>query len=184
MIIEALKSKNMQDFGIPTPDEKLRSELGDETYGKIQSLDKEQADIMKQSFDPNYPRDLKQETIQSFMESHGFDLEIDDVEYVDRTNDIYKIELYIPDDTSKAFSINYGLTTYDYLPNKRYIFYDYTFIINKKSIRKNGSIEIHNMFDLDMGNYYGPNEEDIKTISMHILIRIKNELEKILGVSK
>ena len=90
MIIEALKSKNMQDFGVPTPDEKLRSELGDETYGKIQSLDKEQADIMKQSFDSNYPRDLKQETIQSFMESYGYDLEIQDLEYVGRARHLYE----------------------------------------------------------------------------------------------
>ena len=60
MILEALKSSKFQDFGLLTPDEKLKADLGDETYGKIQSLDKDQADIMKQSFDPDYPRDIKQ----------------------------------------------------------------------------------------------------------------------------
>ena len=53
MILEAIKDKRFQDFGIPTPEEKLKADLGDETYRKIQSLDKNQADIMKQSFDPN-----------------------------------------------------------------------------------------------------------------------------------
>ena len=72
MIVEALKDKNFQDLGIPTPDEKLKADLGDKMYGKIQSLDKDQADIMRQSFDPNYPQELKSKTLTSFMESHGF----------------------------------------------------------------------------------------------------------------
>ena len=75
MIVEAIKNKRFQDFGIPTPDEKLRADLGDETYEKIQSLDPEQADIMRQSFDPNYPRNIKQESFISFMESHGFEFD-------------------------------------------------------------------------------------------------------------
>ena len=71
MILEALKSSKFQDFGLPTPDEKLKADLGDETYGKIQSLDKDQADIMKQSFDPDYPRDIKQESINDVLEPLG-----------------------------------------------------------------------------------------------------------------
>jgi hypothetical protein len=183
MIMEAFKSTYHMDFGIPTPDEKLRSELGDETYGKIQSLDKEQADIMKQSFDPNYPRDLKQETIQSFMESHGFDLEIQEVEpaYTGPLGGIFMNEVYIHSDSSKAFSIDYGIKTYASLPNKKYIYYNYSYMFNRKTTtRKNGSIEIANMFDLDMGRYYNPNDEDIETMSSLIIRRIKKELEKIL----
>ena len=185
MILEAFKSTYHMDFGIPTPDEKLRSELGDETYGKIQSLDKEQADIMKQSFDPNYPRDLKQETIQSFMESHGFDLEIQEVEpaYTGPLGGIFMNEVYIHSDSSRkgAFSIDYGIKTYDSLPNKKYIYFKYSYLLNYKATRKNGSIEIANMFDLDMGSYFNPNYEDIETMSSLIIRRIKNDLKKLIG---
>ena len=184
MILEAFKSTYHMDFGIPTPDEKLRSELGDETYGKIQSLDKEQADIMKQSFDPNYPRDLKYETIQSFMESHGFDLEIQEVEPAGSPTDIFMNEIYIHSDSSRnsAFSIDYRIKTYASLPNKKYIYYNYSYLLNYKATRKNGSIEIANMFDLDMGSYFNPNDEDIETMSSLIIRRIKNDLKKIIGV--
>ena len=184
MILESLKKSSFRSFGVPTPDEKLRSELGDETYGKIQSLDKEQADIMKQSFDPNYPRDLKQETIQSFMESYGFDLEIQEVEpaYTGPLGGIFMNEVYIHSDSSRnsGFSIDYGIKTYDSLPNKKYIYFKYSYLLNYKATRKNGSIEIANMFDLDMGSYYNPNYEDIETMSSLIIRRIKNDLKKIL----
>tara|TARA_Y100001937_G_scaffold115615_1_gene166620 strand:+ start:713 stop:1303 length:591 start_codon:yes stop_codon:yes gene_type:complete len=184
MIVEALKKKydgtRFVDFGIPTPDEALRSKLGDENFDKIQSLDKNQADVMKQTFDPNYPRDVKYETIQSFMESHGYDLEIQEVEYIGRPDDIFMNELYLPDDTSKVFSIDYGIKTFDSLPNKKYIYYNYSYTDNRGTTRKNGSIELRDMFDLDMGSYYDPNEEDIETMSTYIILRIKNDLEKIL----
>lgn len=72
MILEALKNRNYQDFGIPTPDEKLRSKLGDAKFDKIQGLDSEQSEIFKQSFDPNYPRSIKQETINDVLEPLGF----------------------------------------------------------------------------------------------------------------
>lgn len=187
MILEAIKNKRLQDFGIPTPDEKLKAELGDETYGKIQSLDKEQADIIKQSFDPNYPRDLKQETIQSFMESHGFDLEIQEVEpaYTGPLGGIFMNELYMHSGSSKDFSIDYGIKTFDSLPNKKYIYFNYSYT-NKRGVttRKSGSIELRDMFDLDMGKYYNPNEEDIETMSSLIIGRIKNDLKKLIGASK
>ena len=73
MILEALKRKNLQDFGIPTPAEKLKADLGDEMYGKIQSLDKNQADIMKQSFDSNYPRSTQPDSLADILESYGFE---------------------------------------------------------------------------------------------------------------
>ena len=37
MISEALKSSKFQDFDVLTPDEKLRSDLGDSNFEKIQS---------------------------------------------------------------------------------------------------------------------------------------------------
>jgi len=89
MILEALKDSSFRSFGEPTPDEKLRADLGDEMYGKIQSLDKNQADIMKQSFEPNYPREIKQENINDVLEPFGF------AEYkpgyFNRDDSVYKI---------------------------------------------------------------------------------------------
>ena len=185
MILEALKNSRLQDFGIPTPDEKLRGQIGDANFDKIQSLASnpdhaDQASMLKQGLDDTYPSELKQETIQSFMESYGFDLEIDDVEYVGRPNDIFKNEFYMYSDSSKVFSIDYSIKTFDSLPNKKYIYFNYSYTNNRGTIRKNGSIELPDMFDLSMGDYYYPNEEDIKTMSSLILARIKNDLKKIL----
>lgn len=78
MILEAIKNSSPRSFGIPTPDEKLRSDIGDEMYGKIQSLgdyDKNQADIMKQSFDPDYPRTTQPDSFADILESYGFKYE-------------------------------------------------------------------------------------------------------------
>ena len=185
MILEALKNSRLQDFGIPTPDEKLRGQIGDANFDKIQSLASnpdhaDQASMLKQGLDDTYPSELKQETIQSFMESNGFDLEIQDVEYVGRPNDIFMNEFYMHSDSSKVFSIDYSIKTFDSLPNKKYIYFNYSYTNNRGTIRKNGSIELPDMFDLSMGDYYYPNEEDIKTMSSLILARIKNDLKKIL----
>ena len=72
MILEAIKNKRFQDFGIPTPDEKLKADLGDEMFDKIQATDPEQAEIFKQSFDPNYPSSIKQESLNDVLEPLGF----------------------------------------------------------------------------------------------------------------
>ena len=74
MILEAIKDKRFQDFGIPTPDEKLRADLGDELFDKILDQDPEQAEIFKQSYDPNYPRSIKQESLDAILEPAGFKL--------------------------------------------------------------------------------------------------------------
>ena len=187
MILEALEKKydgtRFVDFGILTPDEKLKAELGDETYEKIQSLDKNQRDIMKQSFDPNYPRDINYETIQSFMESLGYDLEIQEVEYIGRPNDIFMNELYIHSgDGSKVFSIDYGIKTYASLPNKKFIYFNYQYSNPRGTTTfKNGSIELRDMVDLDMGSYYDPNEEDIKSMSTYIILKIKDDIKEMIG---
>jgi hypothetical protein len=75
MIFEAIKDKRLQDFGIPTPDEKLRADLGDEMFDKIQGADSEQSEIFKQSFDSNYPRSIKQESLDDILKPAGFKLE-------------------------------------------------------------------------------------------------------------
>lgn len=74
MILEALKDSSFRSFGIPTPDEKLRSQLGDQTYDKLQSLNPEQRDVMKQAFDSDYPREIKQESLTEMIEAAGFKL--------------------------------------------------------------------------------------------------------------
>lgn len=75
MIVEAIKNKRFQDFGTPTPDEKLKAQLGDEMFDKIQALgdyDMNQADIMKQSFDPNYPMRIETDSFADILKSYGF----------------------------------------------------------------------------------------------------------------
>ena len=74
MILESIKKDYSRFFksGVPTPDEKLRSELGDETFDKIQAADPEQSEIFKQSYDPNYPRDIKQESFEDLLKPFGF----------------------------------------------------------------------------------------------------------------
>ena len=72
MILEALKDSSFRNFGVPTPDEKLRSDLGGEMFDKIQGLDPEQRDIMKQTFDPNYPESIKQESLDAMLNEAGF----------------------------------------------------------------------------------------------------------------
>lgn len=72
MILEAIKDRRFQDLDIPTPDAKLKSQLGDQTYDKIQSLDPEQKQVMKQTFDPDYPSKVKQEKINDIVEPLGF----------------------------------------------------------------------------------------------------------------
>tara|TARA_R110001592_G_scaffold72792_2_gene222416 strand:+ start:8832 stop:9779 length:948 start_codon:yes stop_codon:yes gene_type:complete len=74
MILEALKDSSFRSFGTPTPDEKLRSQLGDSNFDKIQGFDPEQAEVMKQSYDPNYPEKIRQESLTEMIEAAGFKL--------------------------------------------------------------------------------------------------------------
>jgi len=123
MILEALKDSSFRSFGEPTPDEKLRADLGDEMYGKIQSLDKNQADIMKQSFEPNYPREIKQENINDVLEPFGF------AEYkpgyFNRDDSVYKIFNLgnIGSDRAEvifSFFVSNSVTSKDFEEFKRY----------------------------------------------------------------
>ena len=72
IILEALKTSSFRSFGVSTPDEKLRSDLGGEMFDKIQSLDPEQGEIMKQSFDPDYPMSVNQESLDEMLKDAGF----------------------------------------------------------------------------------------------------------------
>ena len=72
MIMEALKNSSIRSFGIPTPDEKLRADLGDDMFDKIQSVDPEQSEVFKQSLDPNYPSSIKQESFEDLLGPLGW----------------------------------------------------------------------------------------------------------------
>lgn len=192
MILEALRTKydarnlTWVDDNIPTPDQKLRAKLGDEKYEKIQSLDPEQALIMKQSLDDMYPHRNKQETIESFMESHGFDLEIKELEEFDQE---YINETYIRNNESLTvtysiiynFSFNHELGTATRQNSTIKYRFDYLDTGTKPYVRRahKGKIRIPTMFELDLAN-----EEDANAASTSILSDQRKNLEKIIGVSK
>ena len=195
MILEALRAKydgtglTWVDDNIPDPDQKLRATLGDEKWNKIRSLEKtnpDQALMIKQGIDDMYPRRTKLETIQSFMESHGFDLEIDEIEEFDE--DFYKNETYIRNKESLTvnyyiiyrFSINHELGTSTPNPSIGFKF-DYldTTTQRPRSFKDKGEIKIPKMFELDFSN-----EEDINTASTAILDDQRRNLERIIGLGK
>ncbi len=72
MILEAIKNSKFKNFGVLDPDEKLRAKLGDEMFDKIQRQSPEQAEIFKQSYDPNYPRTTKKENIEDIVGQFGY----------------------------------------------------------------------------------------------------------------
>jgi len=192
MIVEALRKKydgrdlTWVDDNIPTPDEKLRAKLGDEKYKKIQSLDKNQALIMKQALDDTYPHRNKQETIESFMESHGFDLEIEELNEFDE--DFYKNETYIRNKESLTvtyniihrFLFNHELGQATPIPSIEFRFaYLDSSTSPPRSIKNKEEIKIHKMFELDFGN-----EEDVRSASTIILVNQRKNLEKTIGVGE
>ena len=188
MILEAIKNKRFQDFEIPTPDEKLRADLGDETYGKIQSLDKSQRDVMKQSFDPGYPREINRESFISFMESHGFKFNPGLTFYDHHGNDGYHVIRHM--DFMRDMSLpgmnvlDLELDTVDLKSGKgKQIRYD--FYLKEHPMDPNynpdlsGLIKISNIFDLDARK-----PSDIETILFHIFNKEKEKIKKLIGVSK
>ena len=125
MILEAIKNKRFQDFGIPTPDEKLRSKLGDEMFDKIQSVNPEQSEIFKQSYDPNYPSMIKQESFEALLKPFGFK------EVASRLRPqmgvpkrIKAYDAYISDpNEADRFYIDYRVLSDDLFPDEPYIRY-------------------------------------------------------------
>ena len=192
MILEALKAKydardlTWVDDNIPTPDQNLRAKLGDEKYEKIQSLDPDQALIMKQSLDDTYPHRIKQETIESFMKSHGFNLRFKEIEEFDQD---YIKESYIRNNELLTvtysiiyrFSINHGLAASNPLGDSIKYRFDYLDTSSTPNVKRahKGEIRIPIMSELDLGN-----EEDANAASVSILSDQRKNLEKIIGVSK
>lgn len=193
MILEAIKNKSFQDFGISTPDEKLRAELGDEMYGKIQSLDKNQADMMKQGLDPSYPQDIKQESINDILEPLGFE-EFRAGE-LNRDDLVYKVFEKVVGSTIYqvvfSFSVSTSTTATDWEDFKRHtLSIRYVIDIDKigaspnynlpkpreKLLRKVEYIKTPNMFALDMSD-----EQEREQIESLIIKKEKDAIIKALG---
>ena len=181
MILEAAKKMYNMDFGIPTPDEKLRSDFGDITFDKIQSLDKSQADIMKQSLDPEYPMEVPRKTLESFMESHGFKLlrSLSKLNH-DPRGPYMTLTMYKNDDSKERdLSLQYKIVQ---IQGKENIQYDYDYRATPTgtydddiyyAIRRH--IEVSELFTYDLED-----EEDVYTISALILLKEKARLEKLI----
>ena len=193
MILEAYKKKYdgtpFVDFGIPTADEQVRAAVGDdELYARIQTLDKDQADIMKQSFNPGYPREIPRESLDEFFAKYEFvpdsfyrqDLESNYkvyksekyrfyrvfVYYVIEENPIYA-PLYDPDDEHS--DIESGLSIIGREPKK--IRYNFGFAKGFDYLaQEQGNIDIGKFFDYDLQD-----EQDRETIESIILGRIKDK---------
>ena len=183
MILEAIKNKNFQDFGISTPDEELRSKLGDEMFDKIQRLDPEQAGTMKQSFDPNYPRDIEQESFISFMESYGFKFDFEpgysDFHEYDGFHVLRKA--YFMRDME---TLDLNLQTIDLKSGKgKVVQYDFSLkdhpMDSFSDPDLSGSIKVPDMFDLDVRK-----RSDTETILSLIFNKEKEKIKQLIGVRK
>lgn len=178
MINEVLRDKRFQDFGIPTPDEKLKAELGDEMFDKIQSADPEQAEMFKQSFDPNYPRDIKQESLDAILEPAGFKLY--------KWN--YKLPVlhkgYNARTWPKEDPVNFDLlefkTTYHLNADRSKLFYSIEMKTKKgyhqrTELIARDKIQAPKLFDLSMET-----EEKLRDVDALVLSREKGAIEKAL----
>ena len=158
MILEAIKNKSFQDFGILTPDEKLRAELGDEMFDKIQAVDPDQSEVFKQSFDPNYPESIKQESIEDILKPYGFKESIRPSG--DKSNYVFRVfrrgrgpyyEFVFSYQTVPTFVVSKHRRQHDsrrYPNSIRYAFKlkkDYRNIL----LKKEGSIQVPEMFNHD-----------------------------------
>lgn len=176
MIVEAIKNKNFQDFGIPTPDEELRAKLGNEKFDKIQSLDKNQADMMKQAFDPDYPMSVNQESLDTILKPAGFKL------YTFKYNRPVLHKRFNARTWSKEKPVNFDslefYTEYNILNN----YMRYTVRIKSKAKRTRnittiarGKIEIPKYFDLSLET-----EQNLRDADALLLSREKDAIEQAL----
>lgn len=176
MILEAMKGSSFRSFGIPTPDEKLTSDLGGEMFDKIQSLDPEQADIMKQSFDPNYPRDIEQESLNTIFEEFGFNF----VEFkynAPTRHDGYNHRTWYKGKPNKPGTVSLSLTynLYDSIFNYKIIETTKTrFGSNSKTIVMS-KIEVPPMFKLSLLT-----DQDLRDADSIMLSKEKQTIEKAL----
>ena len=157
MILEALRDSSFRSFGISTPDEKLRTQLGDQTYDKLQSLDPEQRGVMRQTFDPDYPSEIKQESFEDLVKPFGFDFKISKL-LTDRKNPV-RIKVFDSFKFNPTFSdrlhVSYSFVVDDYFPDKNQSL-QYKIELWDQSIKDNSferrrkSIIVPDMFEIDL----------------------------------
>ena len=181
MITEALKSR-FQDLGIPTPDEKLKADFGSETYEKIQGLDKDQADIMKQSLDPNYPQEVKAKTLRRFMESHGFEFHPGETVVDNQTNRnvvYHTMYFYRQDPSPMNRSMETLYFEYRIVNDEKgqTVVYDIHFeeMVSDYEFQYRGYIKVPDMFD-----FRKYSEETAESVSALVLIKERERLEKLV----
>ena len=185
MILEALRDSSFRSFGIPTPDEKLRSDLGGEMFDKIQGLDPEQADIMKQSFDPGYPMDLKQESLDAMLTSAGFEFyDVSKFTKATTMHDNYSSRSWFKGRAlgmgSIEIKVDYQIYEPKRKPGTRILRYDVTHrkktrYGNAYGLTARGKIEIPPMFELSLKTKQGLEQADALMVS-----RENEEIEKTL----
>ena len=193
MILEALKNSKFQDFGTSTPDSRLRTQVGGSSFDKIQKLDPEQRDVMRQTFDPDYPREIKQEKINDILEPLGFE-EFRPGEF-NKNDKVYKVFETIVGSTSYelrfAFDVSTSTTATDWEDFKRHtLSIKYVIDIDKvgaspnynlpkpreKLLRKVEYIKTPNTFAVDMSD-----EQEREQIESLIIKKEKDDIIKALG---
>ena len=175
MIMEALRNSKFQDFGIPTPDEKLRSHLGDEMFDKIQNLDKQQSNLMKQTFDPDYPEDIEQQTFADLLAPYGLELFRKRTILDNGYQGSYRFETYKRG--LITFYVRYKVI-YSRRDKKSYIEYVIEIwdeAIADANIGERGYIEIPDMFELDVRS-----DDDSQTMVSLIINRTGKQIIKAL----
>ena len=185
MILEALKGSSFRSFGIPTPDEKLRSDLGGEMFDKIQGLDPEQAEIMKQSFDQNYPMSVSQESLNEMLQDAGFKLyNVSLYTKAPTMHDKYNSRVWTKGMNGSVgyteFKSQYSIYKSDKKVNTEIMFYSVHMTMRRKRGLHNhmvarGRIQIPSMFDLNLKTKEGLNQADAIMLS-----REKQEIEQAL----
>ena len=182
MILEALKNSSPRSFGIPTPDEKLRSDLGGEMFDKIQGADPEQSEILKQSFDLNYPRNIKQESLDPILEEAGFKIyDISKYTSAPTMHDRYNSRSWFKGTPFSVGSVELKVT---------YNIYETTFRYSVETTTKNrsskqtqniasGTFEIPPMFELSLKTDQGLRDADSIMLSKE-----KQAIEKALEQHK
>ena len=185
LINEALKNSKFKDFDVLTPDEKLRSQLGDEMFDKLQSLDPEQADIMKQSFDPNYPRKIKQESFEDLLKPFGFKQAYSELRPKDRWRDPMRIKTYdayiSSPNKADRFYVNYRIvrgSDYAYIQYRTSLWSDSDneYIYEVSSYKHESNEFPHNIIDLEIES-----DEGDRAVESIILAK---EKENILAAIK
>ncbi len=183
MILEAIKNSSIRSFGIPTPDEKLRSQLGDSNFDKIQGFDPEQAEVMKQTFDPDYPEKIRQESLTEMIEAAGFKLyDVSKYTKAPTMHARYNNRIWEkgPQNTvgSSSLKVQYNVVN-DFLRYSVRLFTKGKYGSKTSKSIAYGKVSIPPMFELSLET-----EQDLRAADAIMLSKEKQAIEEALGQSK